>query len=476
MTEKTAENKNIFFNFRLSLSIQILFFFLFLNNANSQSDFFVASDYASFYQDNNNVVLEIYISFYQRYFKYIQKNDKFEASAVIDVIIADKSTNAVVSDNSYQFPIIVNDTLAKNLINSEITQINYKLPSGKNYYLKVVAYDANFKSHRDSSLTEMNIPPYLISNVQISDIELITSVEKLQDQNSRFAKYGMEVIPSVSNVFGNNINSLLYYTEIYGLNSNQANGPYRLKRAIQNLKDSSIYTSIKEVFSEKDITFDIWKLKVDSLETGQYLVKLSVLNSSDSVIYVSDKKFYIYNSQKNISGTNVDIDEQMYLKSEYANMNEDQIQKEYDYSVYIRNSVETKEYENLKTIESRRRYMYTFWKKRDITPSTPVNEVKNYYMQRIKYANDNFKESFREGWKTDRGRILVLYGSPNDIERHEFESDTRSYQIWRYEQIDGGSIAVFGEMQYDGSGLYSLVHSTIRGEFQDQNWLARLKK
>ena len=67
-----------------------------------------------------------------------------------------------------------------------------------------------------------------------------------------------------------------------------------------------------------------------------------------------------------------------------------------------------------------------------------------------------------------RGRVVIMYGTPDDIERHPSETETRPYEIWSYNNIQGGVIFVF--VQRNTAGDYELVHSTHRNELHDENW------
>ena len=78
----------------------------------------------------------------------------------------------------------------------------------------------------------------------------------------------------------------------------------------------------------------------------------------------------------------------------------------------------------------------------------------------------------KEGWKTDRGRVYLIYGGPDEIERFPNEIETRPYEIWHYESVEGGVIFVFADIT--GFGSYQLVHSTKRGELRDDSWVRRI--
>ena len=81
--------------------------------------------------------------------------------------------------------------------------------------------------------------------------------------------------------------------------------------------------------------------------------------------------------------------------------------------------------------EARREAFLSFWSARDPTPETPKNEIMDEYYRRVAYANAHFK-SFLPGWESDMGMVYIIYGPPDDIERHPFDMDQKPYQIWFY--------------------------------------------
>jgi GWxTD domain-containing protein len=84
---------------------------------------------------------------------------------------------------------------------------------------------------------------------------------------------------------------------------------------------------------------------------------------------------------------------------------------------YIITDEERKAFKTLKTDEERDQFIEQFWLRRDPDPDTPENEYKEEYYQRIQYANEKFSSGI-PGWRTDRGRIYVKFGKPDEIESH----------------------------------------------------------
>ena len=87
--------------------------------------------------------------------------------------------------------------------------------------------------------------------------------------------------------------------------------------------------------------------------------------------------------------------------------------------------------------EERERLYSAFWQKRDPTPDTPENELKEEFFMRIDFANRQFSEagSGRQGWRTDRGRIHIQNGPPDQIEKQAGEMGMASTEIWSYNRL-----------------------------------------
>ncbi|HLK54649.1 MAG TPA: GWxTD domain-containing protein [Candidatus Angelobacter sp.] len=90
-----------------------------------------------------------------------------------------------------------------------------------------------------------------------------------------------------------------------------------------------------------------------------------------------------------------------------------------------------------------------FWQRRDPTPDTAENEYKEEHYRRIAYANEHFPAGI-PGWRTDRGRIYIMYGPPTSIDAHPMggpyqrtpeegggQTETFPFEIWRYRYLEG---------------------------------------
>lgn len=107
---------------------------------------------------------------------------------------------------------------------------------------------------------------------------------------------------------------------------------------------------------------------------------------------------------------------------------------------YIVTPEERAAFLRLETDEERTHFIEQFWLRRDPTPGTPENEFQVGHYRRIAYTNLHFPTATgTPGWKTDRGRIYITFGPPDEIETHLAGDATTHmpYEYWRYRFIAG---------------------------------------
>ncbi|MDP2915097.1 MAG: GWxTD domain-containing protein, partial [Candidatus Aminicenantes bacterium] len=112
-------------------------------------------------------------------------------------------------------------------------------------------------------------------------------------------------------------------------------------------------------------------------------------------------------------------------------------------------------------------FIESFWKQRDPTPDTPQNEFKDEQNRRFNYANQFYKRGTpREGWMTDMGRIYIILGPANSIERFEGVAGIHPCQVWYYYGEPGKRLPTyFGLVFYQrgGSGEFKLYNPASDG-------------
>jgi len=120
--------------------------------------------------------------------------------------------------------------------------------------------------------------------------------------------------------------------------------------------------------------------------------------------------------------------------------------------VYEAKSSEMSHMREANTPEEKQKRFLEFWKKRDPNPSTPRNEKMESYFARVEYANKTFKH-YIEGWRTDMGMVYIIFGPPNNVERHPFDIDSKPYEVWTYYTLNHS----FEFVDNSGFGDYRLT-------------------
>ena len=139
---------------------------------------------------------------------------------------------------------------------------------------------------------------------------------------------------------------------------------------------------------------------------------------------------------------------------------------------YIITDEERKAFKKLATDDERERFIEEFWRRRDPDPDTDENEFREEYYERIAYANEHYASGI-PGWKTDRGRIYITWGKPDEVESHpsggnynreSYEgggsTSTYPFERWFYRYLPGvGSGIEIEFVDPTGSGEYRIARN-----------------
>ncbi len=101
---------------------------------------------------------------------------------------------------------------------------------------------------------------------------------------------------------------------------------------------------------------------------------------------------------------------------------------------YILTSDERKELKKLKQSD-KENFFKKAWARRDPKPDTKVNELMDEYYARVAFTEENFSRGTSGGWRSDMGMIFILFGKPDDIQRHTSMQSNYSYETWYYFSI-----------------------------------------
>jgi GWxTD domain-containing protein len=413
-------------------------------------------DYARFRGDDENMYIEVYYSVSQKSLTYKHEEGGFKGA--IELTMLAMAKDSVVYADRWLIPHIIKDTSTMRSGMNLIGAAKFGLPEGE-YTLKVLSRDKLNPGRKDSLQLRLPVKMTPGDKMALSDIELASSIKQHGNRESPFYKNTLEVVPQPEGLYGED-QKLYFYAEAYNLLNGGAGSEYQIKTLVYDAVGREVISRerTRKRSSESNVILD--NFGVDQLKSGTYSLVVGLLDSAKKVVATSGKKFYVYNRKLGIDSSMVTAGRSGSM-SEYASVPEADLDQEFDYARYEATDAERSQYKSLRAADAKRKFLSEFWARR------PLGH-KQEYLARVSYANMNFAAMGRKGYQTDRGRVYIVYGPPSDYERHPSESEYRPYEIWTYQEIQGGVIFAF--VQRANIGEYELVHSTHRNELHDESW------
>ena len=434
-------------------------------------------DYNCFRYSDSLAYMEILIAVYRDQLEYVPFEGKFKADFLTDVQL---SKNDSVYYSKKWKNINTADSLGAIKENQRIFAKNHFIPLYGQYDIQVILQDLNSKKEttlKGFALVEDFSKPSLV----ISDIQIASNIKR-DTSKSIYVKNGYRIQPNPDRVYGIGLPILYSYAEIYNLtpNADEEKNQYKISYKIVD-SDGQIAKSTNAKIRKKPgaSAVEVSSINVVTLVSGPYTYVMEVEDLGTGEKSESHRKFFVYREadyqeggkalekQKQQQQQVADMGSAGLDATKYDVMGKKELDKEFDYVKYIATRDEKNSFKKL-NVDGKRNFLKEFWVKRDQSPETPINEFKRDYMSRVEYANRNFKGSMRKGYRSDQGRILLIYGQPDEVEREQQSSGTRPYEIWNFYSVQGGVYFVFADRR--DMGEMELVHSTAYGELYDDNW------
>lgn len=257
-------------------------------------------------------------------------------------------------------------------------------------------------------------------------------------EDVNFRRGNLQVIPNPEAIF-NERNYLVYtYAEIYNLEPQKE---YSVTYTVLSAKGDTVKRLPPKILipPQKDV-IEVGGVNIITLDVGTYLIKIDVTQGDRKVS--REKTFYMAKAAP------PEISEFTAKERQY-----------YDFIDYIATKKELKFYRSLNDV-GKKEFLRRFWFKRGI-------DALHEFISRVEYADRYFTSGSKKGRYSDRGRIYIKYGKPDEIERYPSSIATRASERWFYYE-SGGIEFVFVDKR--GYGEYELVYSSIEEEPTNPNW------
>ncbi|MBP5496760.1 MAG: GWxTD domain-containing protein [Bacteroidales bacterium] len=357
---------------------------------------------------------------------------------------------------------------------------NVQLPQGE-YFLYFYMKDVNALPDSTGKVEELAYIDKITldfpeDRISTSKISLYKSVSVAQ-AGGLFVKYGFDLPPLYSNFVPESQYTLPFALEVYNTPKILGNRPLTAKCYVEQAEShlaANPSNIITMTYPPKEVVLVFNEFNVFNLPSGNYFAVVQLLDDRDSLLLV-DKVFFQKSnpsvqlnleeySQSSIVGTFVEFDTN---RKELIDMVK---------CLYPISSITERDfYENrLKTTptEQLQQFFYNFWLRRN--PANP-EEAWNNYKKRVDEVQKMFGSKQIKGYLTDRGRVYLQYGRPDEVKDQPSDPVTLPYQIWQYYYLNNQTNVkfVFYDPVMTGKD-YELLHSTMYGEFQNPNWKMQL--
>ena len=445
---------------------------LFTIKLNAQKKLGFEFDYAKFNFDTSSVYLEIYYELDPQGMQLKQTENGFLYEAIVHIEIKNVVDGKYFLNKDWKIPNVITDTSNTSVNKSLVGVLGFTIPKGT-YTLDVKAHDFFNESLSTQISEKLIVEPFPKNTYSISDIQLASNIRKEgANKTSLFYKNTLEVVPNPSMVFSNTLPVLFYYSELYNLSLKDSLADFKLNKDVYNSLGKVVYKSSKTIKQSNSAVVEIGLVNLSKLPTDTYSFVLSLVDTTTNKAYLSSKRFFLYNPAMTDSLMNKQSGLN-YLSSEFGVFSQEECDNMFKEVKYIASQGEIDQYDKLDSLNAKRQFLYNFWKNRDPEPATQINEFKLDYMKRVNYANEHFSNRFKKGYLSDRGRVYLTYGEPDQKDYYPNESNMKPYEIWFYNSIEGGVTFIFGDLT--GFSNYELLNSTKRGEVRDDNWQNRLQ-
>ena len=334
--------------------------------------------------------------------------------------------------------------------------------------VSLLVRDMNDSSRSITSTFESTVRDY---GLQVDMSDIMFTLPEVQAQ-SGFTRNGVSAVPNPRHEMVGTDPSISIYGEIYNAKVNRLD-TFVIEYSVLDYIRTEMMTTYGKMVAVDDALLFREDLPAGLLRSGVYTLSVAVkpLDLS-STLAVREGRFYILNPEPPPEGEILLGEEEMFFSSEWAAKTGDALDHEIELARVIASNAEQSVMDELETDRAKQRFLFKFWITRDPDASTQANERLDEFRSMYQRAQTFYTSAMtRDGWKTDRGITLLRYGRPTQVEQYIQTLDTKPYEVWFYQGIQGGAFFYFVDWQLLQN--HKLVHSTVIGEVRDEKWFDR---
>jgi GWxTD domain-containing protein len=351
--------------------------------------------------------------------QFVLSGNSFVANYSVSVSIFDENKDKLLVERTWNEKLEATDfqqTTSKNNFNLSLR--SFTLKPGK-YLIRTEVDDK--ESSRNYVSENLFVVRDLSSGFSSSDILILARSAVSEGTTNK-------ILPNISRNISVSSEGIPIFYELYSNKPRSVNVEY----SILDENKKVISQSFENQMVDSGVTRVFYTYKDSALSLGTYSMYVAFKGVAGENLGLLNKTFT--SRWVGIPSVIQDLD------------------KAIQQMVYIATESELNHIKKADNKDEKVKGILNFGVKKDPVPESEENEIFNEYYRRIEYANKNFSH-YSEGWKTDRGMVFVILGSPNNINRHPFEHNTKPYEVWEYYTINRSFVFV----DETGFGDYRLI-------------------
>lgn len=436
---------------------RFLFLILFFFMMSSTSALTSYVQHSVFMTPSHQSYLETYLSIPYSSLTLETQSDQLQ-HAKVDVLIYYK--NSAEDIVAFEKVTLNTEGLTPDLIpqKSLIEIFRKELPDG-NYTLEVNLKDALKADAKTYTTVQKIIIESEKNKAVFSDIELVENI-KPTASNNRFSKGNIDLLPYTINYFPTEISTLQFYTELYNTHQALKDEDLLILYSINDFYKGTVIKNIggKARVHSSEVVPVVGAIDIKELESGTYKLKIEAIDKNKNIIAQKTIDVFRVNdsigsqdlltilSTENFTKFISDQDLRNVLASHIAISDDSETQK----ISYLLKTDDT---------SMMRIFIFNFWYRKD-----PVRTQEKYseYIRQVNEANELFGQGKIPGFTTDRGKVYLKYGKPDNIVLRQNPEDVKPYSIWFYNAIGNQFKVKFVFIERFMKDEYPLQYSTLR--------------
>ena len=367
--------------------------------AQTNNKFTINVVYDRFWQTDSTSFLELATECYPR--QIVLKRDSlgYHGSIEFRITIRNTAEGKIVQSDRFHVPVDGVDSLAPVLMKSLLSKVVYVLKPGS-YAVSLYGYDSGDITRRDSTRFVIDIVPRP-NTIALSDLEICSSIAESADTKDVFYKNSYRVLPNPSLVFSMNGFPVVFtYSELYNL---QSGFIYSVKLQLIDSKGLVCKQRVRlRKFSIKNAV-DVAMLNVTTLASGRYTCQYILSDTLGHELTRTEKKIYLYNPTVQPPA----VTKYSAKGAELAGLTEEELLQEFRELKYFINDDMIRTFNKITSAEGKRECLAKIWTDIESGSYEHTDLTRSIFLDRVVTANQRFHAMGKEGWMTDRGRVVL---------------------------------------------------------------------